>query len=269
MLKSLFAFLLFFNCTSLFAQNYEKEFETQFVWEVKQINEFIERFNDSDTTLLKQYYQKRDTLEGMTRERLIKSLFNTQKTDWNFSEIQSFIRYADDKSNPKYLDFFNGDWYAKVGCSVTWKGRPEAVVLTMQIQKMPNNTYKWVVTNANAAFLRAAIAQHKGSFHMPSAIDSTRALNPMSHATDFMGIDQVSEDRINIADYFQDPDKCDAETQQFIQECLNRNLKILRANTVSYNFMQIKGWNIEIQQFNRADKNSGWLISKLTKTSSE
>src|SRR6195952_2505907 len=107
MLKYLLAFLLVTYCAPLFAQNYQKELTTQFVWEVKQIDEFIERFNNSDTTLLKQYYQKHDSTKVLTRERLIKSLFNTQKKDWNFAEITSFIKQADNKANPKYLALFS------------------------------------------------------------------------------------------------------------------------------------------------------------------
>jgi len=271
MLKYLLAFLLVTNALASFSQSYEKEYEAQFAWEVKQINEFIERFNNSDTTLIKQYYQKHDPSKILTREKLIKSLFNAQRKDWNFADIQSFIKTADNKEHPAYLDFFKDNWYAKVNCAVNWKGRAENAVLTLTLKKLPNNTFKWVIASANTSFLADVNVGDKAQsiIKIPAPTDNTTALNPMSHATDFMGIDKVSSDKVNIANYFQDQDKCTPETQQFIHECFNGHLKILRANTVTYNFMQIKGWNIEIQQFNRPDKNSGWLISKLTKTFSD
>lgn len=106
-------------------------------------------------------------------------------------------------------------------------------------------------------------------FRMPLAIDSTVSLNPMSHATDFMRIDQLSNDKNNIANYFTDPDACDAQTQQFAQECISGRLKVKNAETITYDFKQIKGWDIEIQQYNRTGNNSGWLISKLTKRATD
>jgi len=155
MLKYLFAFLLVLGVSPLFAQGFETEFETQFLWEVKQINEFIERFNDSDSTLLKQYLKKQEPSNIPTRERLIIGLFNAQGKDWNLTEVKSFIAYAVDKKNPRYLDFHGDKWYAKVNCSVQWKGNPENVLLTLQLQRVQNAPgYKWVVTNATAPFFK-------------------------------------------------------------------------------------------------------------------
>lgn len=194
-------------------------------------------------------------------------MFNRGKRDWNINELKSFIKLVDNKASPKYLDFFNDKWFAHVLCSVTYKGKPETATLTLKLEKSPNDTYKWVVCDTDAPFLKQVVALNKLPFRMPAAMDSLKSLNPMSHATDFMGIDQISDDRVNIADYFQDPEKCSAETKQFVVECLNTHLKIVRANSIVYNFMQIDGWDIEIQQFSRDDENSGWLISNLTKTS--
>jgi hypothetical protein len=51
----------------------------------------------------------------------------------------------------------------------------------------------------------------------------------------------------------------------FIQALEKGELEYVQVNKVTYHFLQVKGWAFTVQQFVRQDKNSGWLISKLTK----
>src|SRR5688572_17901322 len=124
-LTFLLCFAFFLSGTPVFAQTYEKEFETMFAWEVKQIDEFIERFNNTDKTLIREYSQKVEPGKEINRERLIKSLFNAENRNWNFNDITSFIQKVNDLDQPVFLSFYDTDWYAKLKCDVTYKGRPE------------------------------------------------------------------------------------------------------------------------------------------------
>jgi hypothetical protein len=268
MFKYVLIVLLSFLCLGAFAQDFENEYQGEFLWHVKQINEFVERFNNNDTTLLKQYYQKNEVTK-LTRERLIKSLFNAEQKDWKLDEIRSFIKYVDNKANPKFLSLYAGKWYAHINCAVTWKGKPETAALTLRLEKLANNGYKWVITDVKAKFLIATVQTDPAlmAFVMPVAVDSTTSLNPMSHGTDFMNIDRVTSDKKNIANYFDADNSLSPITHYFIQECFSNRLKVKQANDISYSFMQIDGWAFDIQQYNRQTRNSGWLICKLTKTS--
>src|SRR5690606_9655863 len=111
-LKAIFFLAFFFGASPLFAQHYEREFETFFSWEVKQIDEFIERFNNTDKTLIQEYHKKVDPGKEINRERLIKSLFNAENRSWNFNDISTFIQKVNNDDQPVFLDFYDEDWYA-------------------------------------------------------------------------------------------------------------------------------------------------------------
>ncbi len=260
--------ILFICCPKLLcAQSYEKEYVALFAWEVKQIDEFIERFDNNDQTLIKQYQQKHNT-SPLTREKLIKSLFNAERTDWNYADITNFIKQVNDTINPVHIDFYDNNWFANVTCAVVWNNKPENVILKLKIQKQPNGSSKWVIADIDARFLgkNSSGANAKTDQPiLPRATDSNATLNPMSHATDFLNIDMVTKDVKNISNYIATSNSYSNDMCLFINECLNNRIKILRSVTVTYRFLQIKGWDMEVQQYNRQTKNSGWLISKLIK----
>jgi len=262
--KILLFLLLLSGPLSVIAQSYDKEFQTVFVWEVKQIDEFIERFNDSDKTLIKEYYKKIDTSTAFTRERLIKGLFNAEGKNWNFGEITTFIGQVTDPQHPQYLDFFGGNWNATVKCAVAYKGKQKVIIFTMALQKMPNGSSKWVITGADAPFLRVPAIQ-KHLIKIPDSRDTAISLNPVSNATDFLNIDKVSKDKANLKNYFLQAESYNNDIPLVENEILNGHLIINKTVTVIYNFRQVPGWEMEIEQFNRQTRNSGWLISKLTK----
>ena len=270
MQRKLVIFLLLFGPQLCRAQDYEKEYVTLFAWEVKQIDEFIERFDDKDSTLIKLYNQKHNPSVPLTREKLIKSLFNAERKDWNYPEIIDFIREVQDKEHPQYLDLDKDDWFASLNCTVAWKGKAEKALLRLVIQKDLIGGYKWVIADVDAKFLNSGGANGATTTDtsqpvLPGAMDADAALNPMSHATDFLNLDMITREPRNIANYIVKSDRYGNDFCLFIKEILDDHLKLLTVNTITYDFLQIKGWDIQIQQFNRPGKNSGWLISKLTK----
>ena len=269
-LKGRFTVLLctffFWSSAPVFAQNYEKEFETLFAWEVKQIDEFIERFNNTDKTLIREYSQKVDPGKEINRERLIKSLFNAENKNWNFNDISNFIQKVNNAENPVLLSFYDQDWYAKIKCDVTYKGRPETATLTLKIDRQPTGESKWIITGVQAPFLQNATAS---IIDVPASQDNSVTLNPVSHATDFMNIDLVSKDPRNIGNYFGSNYNQNKDLAKFINECMNQRLEIKKANSITYHFLQVEDWVFEIQQYNRQTKNAGWLISKLIKATPE
>ena len=198
---------------------------------------------------------------------MLKTLFNADDKTWNIIDIKSFITQVSDKQKPLFLDFFGGNWYAKVNCAVSWNGKPQNALLVLMIQKLSNGGSKWVITNVTADFLKPQ-TEKKASIKIPDVKDSTTSLNPLSHTTDFMNIDHVSMDKINIKNYFNNNGKNTGDMLAFENEIVNNHLTISKTNTVTYCFNQIPGWFFIVDQFNRQSKNSGWLISKLVKTSS-
>lgn len=272
MLKKILFFIVILIPSSHFAQTFEKEFETNFVWEVKQIDEFIDRFNNVDATLINEYNKKHNASVKLTREKLIKSLFNTQRKDWNFADITELINQVNNKENPIFLDFNRENWCAKLICKVFWKGKIEKATLKLIVKNQSDGSCKWVISDIDAKFLFPkkiiGIENTIDQPHIPMADNANDYLNPISHTNDFMDIDKVTDTPKSIGNFIIKSDSYSENMCLFIKECLKKNIKILGVSSIKYSFLQIKGWEMIIEQFNRQSKNSGWLISKLNKVSS-
>lgn len=248
-----FSFWLLAFCTlqPVGAQILQNEVTANFAYQVKQIDEFIERFNNQDNTLIKRYAERLDTAVRFRRENLIKSLFNASGPDWNREDIVRFIAQANDTAKPVYLDFFNNHWYAEVNCAVLYRGKPNKLTLILKIQREENGASKWVAVSAMADYLR-----------LPVRKDTTTGLNPLSHATDFMNMDLLATDKKNIRNYLPDGHYNDV-LSVFLYESQNNRLTISQVNRITYHFMQVGGWVFTVGRFNRQTRNSGWLINRL------
>jgi hypothetical protein len=234
-----------------FAQIFQDEVTANFAYQVKQIDEFIERFNNKDKTLIKQYVQKLDTAARFKRENLIKSLFNASDTSWKKEEILRFIGQVTDNAKPTYLNFFDNHWYAEVNCAAVYKGKPTPITLILKMQREKNGMSKWIAVSAIADFLR-----------LPVRKDTTTGLNPLSHATDFMNIDLLATDKKNIRNYLPNHYRDDV-LSVFLYESQHNQLVIKQVNKITYHFLQIDGWIFTVNRFSRQTRNSGWLVSKL------
>jgi hypothetical protein len=246
----------------MLAQAPIKAFENDFAWEVKQIDEFIERFDAVDSTLIQEYNIKHK-IAPLNRTNLIKSLFNQERKDWNFNELTLFIRQVDNNTAPVLLNFTDDKWFANVTCSVTQDGKPKTVLLKLKIQKMPAQSFKWVIFDAEAPFLSEG-----GKVTQPvltPAVDKNAFLNPMSHSLNFFNLDMMTLDTRNISNYVATTGDYTNDLGAFISQCMSHRIKVIGVKSVTYSFLQIRGWDMEIQQYNRPTKNSGWLISKLIK----
>jgi hypothetical protein len=232
-----------------------------FAWEVKQIDEFIERFN-ADSTLLQDFLQKQNSVK-LNRTNLIKGLFNYERKDWNFTELTEFLHQVDNRTAPIYLNFTDEKWFANVTCAVTQDGKPKIVMLKLKVQRMPAQSFKWVIFDAEANFLTEG-----GKVTQPvltPAVDKNAFLNPMSHSLNFFNLDMMTLDTRNISNYIATSGDYTNDLGAFVSQCMSHRIKVIGVKSVTYSFFQIKGWDMEIQQFNRSTRNSGWLIYKLTK----
>ena len=83
------------------------ELDVHFIYEVKQVDEFIDRFNNDSTQL--QEFMQRVNAPKLSRESMIKTLFNySRQGGWNSSDIVAFIKQVDNKQAPILLNFLEG-----------------------------------------------------------------------------------------------------------------------------------------------------------------
>lgn len=253
--------LFFIGNTNILAQQFISEQEEKFAFQVKIVDEFIERFNDVAGNLADTYVQENRIGAPLDRKANIKSLFN-QSIAWDTTVISFFLNSIVNNKKPILIDFYDQNWFAKVNCRFLYKGRVQNVdiVLDNQVLEEKAKASKWVIIGVSGLFL--------GEIHdceeniVPASRDRLKSLNPMSHGTDFMGLRKAFADKENLRNYFCQ--KCNSETvNAMANELYKGNLVFEQVNGISYHFLQVPGWVFTVNEYLRNSINSGWLIDKL------
>lgn len=255
----LFSFFLFFFLSGR-AQLMQKEYDKEFALQVKQIDEFIQRFN-FDTTgqnFLKEYLDKNHYTNRSTFNRaiFIKTLFN-QESNLDTPLAKEFISFVDSTKHPIQIDFYDNDWYALLDCDFKFNAKPQKIQLILKNQVKERKTSKWVIYSVKSDL-----------FSQTETSDSTKIMNPMSHAVDFMSLDKSLADKKNSANYYKKNFNPDA-LSEFYFLIQNNILTFQKINSISYFFLQIPDWFLKVDYFNRQTYNSGWLISEIKKMKPE
>ncbi len=227
--------------------------EENFVFQVKQMDEFIDRFNNANYTPIKKYLKEKYKIEDVNRSDLIKGLFNQQDQDWKTEEIVEFLADVTENKPPPYLDFYDKGWYAELDCAGLYKNKKENFTLVLSIEIIEaTGGAKWVIEGVSADFLK-----------IPPIKDYRKGLNPASYGTDFMGLIDALADTANYQNYISS-DQQPSQLLLFFDELYEKKLVFKQVNRITYHFLQIDGWAFQVKDFNRNTKNSGWLISSLS-----
>lgn len=239
------------------AQHISQAEEERYLLEVKQVDEFIERFNYDHSTLVIRYLHERFPGQSLSRKELVLSLFNYGYAHWDTVMVRAFVNRVTQAQDPVYLSFYDEDWYAELVCDVMYRDVPRKATLVMQIQQDKQGGASWVIRAVKANFLD----------ELPDASSEDQVvLNPMSHGTDFMGLRRALSDpdqlrNIVFSGYMPE------SMSLFMHELRNGNLVFRQVNDITYHFLQVPGWVFRLRRYLRPTHNSGWLIDELRRAS--
>lgn len=246
------AVLLLFSWTGLVSaqQTDETLHDENYDFKVKQINDFIERFNGDRYGDFYQFLKSEhpQEFERMGRMDFIKMLFD-YSSSIKPETIQKFANYV--ARNKYKLNLYNDDLYAVLDCDFERRAKPLRIKIALELQSNEDGSAKWVICGVLSKDLDPL-----------KNLDTTKFINPVSHGTDFMGIERIMKDKANLPAYFAENFR-PGTIAVFIDEIKKGVLKFVDVNEVKYHIMQIPGWVFEVKQFHRDSKNSGWLISKI------
>ena len=171
-------FISFFICQHrLFSQVYSNNDgakDKHFIYEVKEIDEFFERFNDAPNSFLRGVYKARHIKFNIDRQRLIRSLFNDENRSLDSVMINQFISEVTKKKKPIYLDFYGGNWYAELTCKFRYNSSSIVIPVIMKIEMTQNKGSKWMIVAVGASTLKSKIdvtemaqSKIKTKYHQP------------------------------------------------------------------------------------------------------
>lgn len=224
--------------------------------ETKQINQFFRRFNSEEDLQGKRIYEGNpDYRNREFRSNYIKMLFDRENQSISETTKSDFINDVIDESDPSFLDYYGGRWFAEVDTKFTYNGQSLTVVLFLELEK-ENLGIKWVINNVY--FYPFTKLFYNDSTAM------TKFLHPMSHEIDFMNLIKVFNDPNTVEYYFDEDYKPDFRTL-FLYEVKKGNLIFETIEKVSFHFFQLDDWYFQLEEFNRQSYNNGWLISNISK----
>ncbi|RLD39321.1 MAG: hypothetical protein DRI74_01265 [Bacteroidetes bacterium] len=233
--------------------------EGMFYAETKQVNQFFRRFNNEEGLDGVRYYKRdKEYRNPKTREKYLNMLFDNKNTALTLNIRDAFKADILADSN-LFLNFHSGGWFAEVKTLFSYKGEDKTVTFFLELEQ-ENMGYKWVITNVYFEPFSEILVDKKS--------DVSKFLHPMSHEIDFMNLIKVFNDKKYIENYTIKTFQPDFLTL-FLYEFKQGYFEFKYVENLKFHFFQIPGWYFEIEQFVRADYNSGWLISKLTKISEE
>ena len=251
------SFFLFKSC--LFAQitpnNFNSTFEDKLLYEVKQLDQFIGRFNLSENIYGNKYpkdmadsIKKNDLTYISVRRKILLSLFDFENSNNDTSLIKRFVNEMINNSHGIY--FNDKNWYAEVKTTVLFDGKEKNAQIILQIEKNSEEELKWVIRGVKANFLDFSPEVTKDF------------INPMSHETYFIVLKKVFEDKNHIKQYAYKNYRTD-NLSIFLYLISQNKIQFKNTITISYHFLQIDNFIFTIDFFNRSTYNSGWLISHL------
>jgi len=265
----LLIFISFFICQHrLFSQVYSNNGgvkDKHFIYEVKEIDEFFERFNDDPRSFLRDVYKAHHVNFNIDRQRLIRSLFNYENMTKDSVIIYKFISEVTKKKKPIYLDFYGDNWYAELTCNFKYNSSSSIVIpIIMKIERTENKGSKWMIVAVGSSTLKSKIDVTE----MAQSKTKTKFISPTSHGTNFVSLKRAFEDKENLSSYFDTFYFKSSHMLEFYNAILNHEIEFLEVIRIKYHFLVAEKWIFTVENFPRESLNSGWLINNIQRVSS-
>jgi len=241
-----------------------KQNETQFLVRTKQFNEFINRFNYE----INFNGNKVDSafMAKIPREKMINSLFDLKdpridplNKSYSVSYVREKSEFINEVISKKLLIYkYSDKIIAEAKSHILYKGTPNTVRIFLSQEIVGKDMVKWVISLV------------KGDIFNFLKSDTTfvRFIPPSSNETDFMNLKRALED-INYLQYYASKDYTPDNLALFFYLINSGTIKFEYTEEVRYHILDIPGWSISVKDFNRNDLNSGWLITDISRTSSD
>jgi hypothetical protein len=260
-IKAFICLPFIFNC--LYSQvfiNDAGQREKHFIYEVKQIDEFFERFNNDTASFIKGVYKSYKVKYNLDRPKLIKSLFNYETKAWDPATINLFVTAAMQVQMPNRYNFYGDDWFAEANCKFKYNATTIEIPVILKIITDDTKRSKWAIVAVKENFLKASPA---AALPVAGNRRKKRFIDPSSHGNNFVELEKDLDDKDNLEDYF-DPAFFSRKNAGAVYDALSsKKLKLLYVRDIKYHFLQVDQYIFTVEYFHRSALNAGWLINSL------
>lgn len=235
--------------------------EGNFLYEVKVIDEFIERFNDAPNSNLRRQYRKYNKPVNFTRRQLLSALFEPPAVVKN-DFVQAFVNQVLDSTNPQFISFHDSSWYAELQAHFDYNGRKMVIPLIMQVVTGNKKSSKWMIAGIGPTdILNGSTPAEAGA---ATVSGKAGVIPPTNDALGFMELENALKAGMNPSGYFKPELLATSRGQIFTNLIQTGKLSFEGSGTLRYYFFQIPGYVFVVDRFVRNSNHSGWLISNLS-----
>lgn len=252
MRKIVFIFFLLWGSLSVKAQVpdlFDDLLQSKIKLEVKQLGEFFDRFNMKDTV---------PGVNGLqpTRFTNILSLFNMQNQ--NFKNDSSVFHFASDViTSGKGLSYKDTNWYAIANSVFSYNGVKREIPLTLKYMKNSGQGYSWILVGVELSRLGTTLNR-----------SDDKDIGPLNNELAFLDLSKAFDKKSDIASFTAEGFRPDYMSI-FLYLVESGIIKFIQMDSISYHFLNVNGWIFKVEDFNRMDFNSGWLIASMLKANTE
>lgn len=223
-----------------------KSDEINFMYHVKQIDEFMMRFNQEQLVVS----PERDSL---WKEKNLIFLFDKQTYSLNQDCADSMIN-AIVRDSLK-IHFYDTTWCALATCQVKYKKTIDTIQIVLQTEHVEDYIYKWVIKDAFGDLLELNPRQNSEQLR----------ISPVDNEINFMSLASIcTHNAVNITRY-NDKNYKVSSIDVFNTLIYTGQLHIEHVIDLEYHFFNVKDYSFVVRYFNRNEPNSGWLISSVRK----
>lgn len=237
--------------------------EKHFIYEVKQIDEFFERFNNDSNAYIRKVYDIYHVKFKLDRSALIKSLFDYQTHDWDSLTVDHFVESVTDPRPPQRLDFYHDNWFAEATCLFQYNSSTILIPIILKIETTNRGGAKWMITAIKPNDLKREAEVNE----IMVSQDKNRFITPESHANNFVELQKVFADKENFTDYLDKNFFNRTNSSAFYGAVIKSRIRFITVKEIRYYYLQIDNWIFTVAHFSREGLNSGWLIDSLTPAS--
>lgn len=242
------------NAFAQFAATYIDELELQF--KVKQIDEFMQRFNYDITYDGKKPIVNKDSIKYKEdRVKNMLTLFNLDnfmgKNKKPTKLASDFIEYA--ISNNYRLNYADSTWTAIVKCWGTYLGQKRAITLHLNVERIKGVEYKWVITSVGGKMFET----------LKETRDSSLFISPAEHGIGFMSLATTLNTNATSINSFDSKNHKADYLSVFNYLMATKALKLTSVEKVSYHYNMGK-YSFDVERIEKQKSyNKGWLINNI------
>ena len=229
----------------------DTELKENFAAQVKSIDEFICRFNGSES-----HPSISDTVDNRMLNLIALFDYDIDHSGLSDEDFKDSLQYFVNRivESNTMLSIKDSLLYAESSTIVLYKGNKKSIKLYLQCEEFYDNQLRWAIVGAKG-LAEAGIIE----------TESYRQISPVEHELHFMSLDETLNLNSDSVMGYRGKDVKIDELSVLFALLMEEELKIDIVEKLTIYCFEVPDFMFTINENVKRNQNSGWLISSITK----